>query len=66
VPAGFFACFANGGFNQAFAVFEMACWLIEHEAAVTFFLDEEKAAVFLDDAGYGDAGAFGGWCERHG
>jgi hypothetical protein len=68
MPTGFFAGFANGGFYQTLAMFQMACWLIQNQSAITLFLDEEEAAVFLDDAGYGDAWAFGGLVgyESHG
>ena len=55
-PGGFFAGLADHGFEQGFAIFEMAGGLIEHQAAGDAFLDHEEAAVALDDGGDGDIG----------
>jgi len=55
-PRGFLARLADHGFDQRFAIFEMACRLVEHEAARDAFFDHEKAAIHRDDGGNRDIG----------
>ena len=53
---GFLQRFPYHRGDERFARFQMARRLIEHQAVVGFFLDQEKSPVALDDGGNGDIG----------
>ncbi len=42
LPGGFFKRLSNSGLLQRFISLQMARWLIEHDAAVSAFLDKQK------------------------
>ena len=54
--AGFFQRLAHDGLEQALSRLEMPGWLIETQAFVGFFFNQQEPAFALDDGGYGDVG----------
>ena len=56
LPAGFLEGFAQGGLKQAFGGLQVPGGLVQHLAAVGLFLDQQEAALVLDDGRYGDMG----------
>lgn len=61
LPAGFLEGFAQGGLEQAFGGLQVPGGLVQHLAAVGLFLDQQEAALVLDDDRYGDMGVPGSW-----
>src|SRR5688572_5245186 len=54
LTAGLLACLADYGLEQRFAVFEVACRLVQHQAARGAFLHEQESPVALGDSRHGE------------
>ncbi|MNT62445.1 hypothetical protein D3C72_2001660 [compost metagenome] len=56
VVRGFFQHLAGAGLDGRFARVQVAGGVVELEAVGGFFLDQQKAAIALDEGGHGDVG----------
>ena len=56
MKGGFFQGFADAGLDSAFAGVEVAGRVVQAQAVLRVFLDQQELAIAFDDGGNGDTG----------